>query len=554
MTSATSSCRSDGAAERCDSGSRNLDSRRRRRRDSDGHAVWSGRRIRSTRAPLRGCLPRRGDPTRGRYRSSRPTRRRSRRTSDRCRRRRVAWRGRFWPGPLTLAAARARDARTRASVRAPAASASECLTDHIARAVAAAAGTPVTATSANRERRAGDGRSGRRGAHARTTPSIFCWTRADAGRRAVDDRRRHRRDARADSGRCDFLGRDSRMPAASRLARPERAALVGLITGRTRRLEAERSLDELAGLAAGRRRRGRASRAAGASEAGSGDVPRRRQGQDARRLVRRNGGRRRDRRQRADAGAAPPDRGGRRSQGRRSHAADSRHLRAPRAHARGQAAGGAGAAEVSAAAAGRRRRRRCRGSAAASARADPAKRSSKPIAAASGREFTPSASDIEQVRQRRAQLRERRHKASVPTVALVGYTNAGKTTLFNELTRGQGRGVQRAVRDARSARPAGPPAGQPRAAHLGYGRIHRPPAARAGGGVPGDARRGRRGRPRAARDRRGGAGSRSAHGRGATACWRKSARPTCRCSRSTTSATRSRPTSGAACGSSIRRR
>ena len=42
--------------------------------------------------------------------------------------------------------------------------------------------------------------------------------------------------------------------------------------------------------------------------------------------------------------------------------------------------------------------------------------------------------DIEHVRRRRAQLRERRHKASVPTVALVGYTNAGKTTLFNALT------------------------------------------------------------------------------------------------------------------------
>ena len=42
---------------------------------------------------------------------------------------------------------------------------------------------------------------------------------------------------------------------------------------------------------------------------------------------------------------------------------------------------------------------------------------------------------IEQVRQRRGQLRERRQKASVPTVALVGYTNAGKTTLFNVLAR-----------------------------------------------------------------------------------------------------------------------
>ncbi len=42
--------------------------------------------------------------------------------------------------------------------------------------------------------------------------------------------------------------------------------------------------------------------------------------------------------------------------------------------------------------------------------------------------------DIDAVRRRRAQLRERRHKAAVPTVALVGYTNAGKTTLFNMLT------------------------------------------------------------------------------------------------------------------------
>jgi len=42
--------------------------------------------------------------------------------------------------------------------------------------------------------------------------------------------------------------------------------------------------------------------------------------------------------------------------------------------------------------------------------------------------------DIDAVRRRRSQLRERRHKVAVPTVALVGYTNAGKTTLFNRLT------------------------------------------------------------------------------------------------------------------------
>jgi len=41
---------------------------------------------------------------------------------------------------------------------------------------------------------------------------------------------------------------------------------------------------------------------------------------------------------------------------------------------------------------------------------------------------------IDDVRRRRSQLRERRHKVAVPTVALVGYTNAGKTTLFNRLT------------------------------------------------------------------------------------------------------------------------
>ena len=47
------------------------------------------------------------------------------------------------------------------------------------------------------------------------------------------------------------------------------------------------------------------------------------------------------------------------------------------------------------------------------------------------------APEIDAVRRRRGQLRDRRQKSAVPTVALVGYTNAGKTTLFNLLTGGE---------------------------------------------------------------------------------------------------------------------
>jgi GTPase len=44
---------------------------------------------------------------------------------------------------------------------------------------------------------------------------------------------------------------------------------------------------------------------------------------------------------------------------------------------------------------------------------------------------------LAEVRRRRSQLRDRRREGTAPAVALVGYTNAGKTTLFNRLSREQ---------------------------------------------------------------------------------------------------------------------
>ena len=47
---------------------------------------------------------------------------------------------------------------------------------------------------------------------------------------------------------------------------------------------------------------------------------------------------------------------------------------------------------------------------------------------------TPPDSGLTQVREDRAQHRVNRAKTSVPVLALVGYTNAGKSCLMNQLT------------------------------------------------------------------------------------------------------------------------
>ena len=109
---------------------------------------------------------------------------------------------------------------------------------------------------------------------------------------------------------------------------------------------------------------------------------------------------------------------------------------------------------------------------------------------------------IADVKARRAQLRDRRREGLLPTVALVGYTNAGKTTLFNRLAR-----QEALVSDAlfvtldpllRQVRLTGRPADPA----VGHGRLHRSPAAQPGRRVPRHARGSGAGRSAAARRRR----------------------------------------------------
>ena len=63
--------------------------------------------------------------------------------------------------------------------------------------------------------------------------------------------------------------------------------------------------------------------------------------------------------------------------------------------------------------------------------------------------------DLDQVMRTRGLHRKKRDRVPYPVVALVGYTNAGKSTLFNAPDRGRGRCARSALCDARSDHAAG---------------------------------------------------------------------------------------------------
>jgi GTP-binding protein HflX len=111
--------------------------------------------------------------------------------------------------------------------------------------------------------------------------------------------------------------------------------------------------------------------------------------------------------------------------------------------------------------------------------------------------------DLLAVGRTRGLHRKARERMAYPVVALVGYTNAGKSTLFNRLTQAGVLAKDVAVRDARPDDARGAAAFGPHDHPLGHGRVHFRPADRPRRRLPRHPRRGARGRPRDPRARRG---------------------------------------------------
>ena len=81
--------------------------------------------------------------------------------------------------------------------------------------------------------------------------------------------------------------------------------------------------------------------------------------------------------------------------------------------------------------------------------------------------------ELTQVTRTRGLHREARRRVPYPIVALVGYTNAGKSTLFNRLTKADVLAKDLAVRDARSHHARADAAGRPQGDPVGHGGLHR---------------------------------------------------------------------------------
>ena len=130
-------------------------------------------------------------------------------------------------------------------------------------------------------------------------------------------------------------------------------------------------------------------------------------------------------------------------------------------------------------------------------------------------------SRLDKVRKQRAQGRRARQRSETPLISLVGYTNAGKSTLFNAITTGDVYVADQlfATLDrSRRHHPAGLAQGEGagrRPRHSGRHRgLYSSPATPVGAGISGDSGRNRQRHPAAACDRlqRGRAGQQCGRG------------------------------------------
>ena len=182
------------------------------------------------------------------------------------------------------------------------------------------------------------------------------------------------------------------------------------------------------------------------------------------------------------------------------------------------------------------------------------RRSSRSTAgASSGGSRSSSATSSASPRRAPRSARRGRRRA-VPTVALVGYTNAGKSTLLNRLTQAdvlvEDRLFSTLDPTTRRLRLPGGETGPV----LRHRRLRAPPPAPARRGVPVDARGGGRRRPARARRRRDGARTPRRRSTPSTTCSARSAPATCRSCSSVNKIGRGRPGRGRAISSRERGR